>query len=535
LPSRIAAVLGLLLSEGLITSSLFDSDQLFGWAGRSTEVQLGAAALWTAHFLIGFAAIFGTFIYLKHRPLLLALVQSEAGRSLNTLALAGHVIAFAAFLGLSFLVSQRGSIAVLALPWLASGALLLWLAGLVVLPVGSWAALLRQTGSLTLGATLGAATASSLVKLSGLLWEPMSVITFRAVEFVLRRIFPSIIVDPAHMRIGTSRCLAIISKECSGLEGAALMLVFLAIWLVIFREDVRFPQALLLVPAAVAALLSMNVLRIAALISIGHMGYPNVAAQGFHSEAGWILFNGTAFAIAVGARRIPWISRAIVAQGEARVDIRTPDRTAEFLLPFLALLSAGMLARAASGGFEWAYGIRTAAVLAVLIWNRRDYLALLRIRPGWMPVMLGVCVFAIWMVAAMVLPWTPKLQPMPVQLAAAPATWRAIWIAIRAITGIALVPIAEELAFRGFAMRRLMGDGWEARDPRTASWIAILVSSLAFGLMHGSRWLEASLAGYAYAWAYRRRGKLVDAVLSHAVTNFLVALYVIFSTNWSLW
>ena len=84
-------------------------------------------------------------------------------------------------------------------------------------------------------------------------------------------------------------------------------------------------------------------------------------------------------------------------------------------------------------------------------------------------------------------------------------------------------------------MRRLMGDGWEARDPRTASWIAILVSSLAFGLMHGSRWLEASLAGYAYAWAYRRRGKLVDAVLSHAVTNFLVALYVIFSTNWSLW
>jgi membrane protease YdiL (CAAX protease family) len=53
-------------------------------------------------------------------------------------------------------------------------------------------------------------------------------------------------------------------------------------------------------------------------------------------------------------------------------------------------------------------------------------------------------------------------------------------------------------------------------------------------LLHG-RWLAGTLAGMVYALALYRRGKLVDPVLAHAITNALIAGYVLTTGTWSLW
>jgi CAAX prenyl protease-like protein len=97
------------------------------------------------------------------------------------------------------------------------------------------------------------------------------------------------------------------------------------------------------------------------------------------------------------------------------------------------------------------------------------------------------------------------------------------------------VPIAEELAFRGFLIRRLMSADFESRTLREFTYISILISSVAFGLMHGDRWIAGTVAGALYAAALVRRGRIGDAVVAHATTNALLAAWVLYSGRWGLW
>ena len=68
-------------------------------------------------------------------------------------------------------------------------------------------------------------------------------------------------------------------------------------------------------------------------------------------------------------------------------------------------------------------------------------------------------------------------------------------VALRLIGAVITVPIAEELAFRGFLLRRLAGPDFESVPWRNISWMPLVISSLAFGILHGERWLAGAIAG----------------------------------------
>jgi len=55
-----------------------------------------------------------------------------------------------------------------------------------------------------------------------------------------------------------------------------------------------------------------------------------------------------------------------------------------------------------------------------------------------------------------------------------------------------------------------------------------------FGYVH-SNILAGSIAGVFYGLAYLQRRQLIHAVIAHAVTNALLALYVITFGYWSYW
>jgi CAAX prenyl protease-like protein len=97
------------------------------------------------------------------------------------------------------------------------------------------------------------------------------------------------------------------------------------------------------------------------------------------------------------------------------------------------------------------------------------------------------------------------------------------------------VPIAEELAFRGFLLRRLASADFESVGWRTFSWAPFLISSAAFGLLHGERWLAGTIAGAVFALAQLRRGRIGDAIIAHSVANALVAAWVLIGGDWKLW
>jgi len=54
-------------------------------------------------------------------------------------------------------------------------------------------------------------------------------------------------------------------------------------------------------------------------------------------------------------------------------------------------------------------------------------------------------------------------------------------------------------------------------------------------LLHGDRWLAGTLAGLIYAFAFLRRGRIGDAVIAHATTNALLAVWVLAGSRWYLW
>jgi CAAX prenyl protease-like protein len=214
-------------------------------------------------------------------------------------------------------------------------------------------------------------------------------------------------------------------------------------------------------------------------------------------------------------------------------DGSTENPTAAYLAPFLAILAAAMISRAASGKVEWLYPLRFFAAAAALWFYRRRY-ARLDWKFGWTGPAAGALVFLMWIG----LDWAigaPAGNDLASGLSSWSATARVAWLVFRTLAAVATVPIAEELAFRGFLIRRLTAADFESVDLRSFSFIPALISSVAFGLLHGNRWLAGTLAGLLYAATMRRRGRIGDAVVAHATTNALLAAWVLIGGHWSVW
>jgi exosortase E/protease (VPEID-CTERM system) len=363
------------------------------------------------------------------------------------------------------------------------------------------------------------------------LWAPTARLTFYLVRDVLSAFLPTLQADAATHVLRTPNFAVEVSSVCSGLEGVGSMLAFCSAWLLYFRAEYRFPRALLIIPAGVLLVFALNVLRIAALVLIGNAGHPAIALYGFHSQAGWIAFNCAACGVALASRNSAWLNRT-ARRERARGEVpATMSPTAAYLLPFLGLLAAGMVSRAASSGFETWYALRLIVACAALAACRRP-LAALDWRFGWRGIGVGALVFALWLGASRLL-----LAPhgMPAALAALPAGERASWIAGRVTTGVIVVPLAEELAYRGYLMRRLLAEDFESVPFRSVGWIALLVTAVAFGVLHGALWPAGMAAGVAYGLVLIRTGRMGEAVAAHATTNLLLAACVLTAGEWQLW
>ncbi len=280
-----------------------------------------------------------------------------------------------------------------------------------------------------------------------------------------------------------------------------------------------------------------NIARLVALVLVGAYVSPEIGAGGFHSYAGTLLFCGVALATVALALRSRWLSRPALAgaAGGAVVDAPTVNVGAPYLVPFLAVVVAGLLSRAFSvDGRDPLYVLRPLVGIAALaaygsIYRQPAWRPLWRL--SWFAVPAGLLVAALWLGVDRLFPLARDAGATPAPAAGALG---AVTVAARVLATVLVVPIVEELAFRGFLARRVSGAAFNELAPQAIGLGGILISSLAFGLLH-RRPLAGILAGVCYALAFRARGRLADAVVAHATTNLVLLVIAWLSGAWGLW
>ena len=395
-------------------------------------------------------------------------------------------------------------------------------------------------------------------RFTGLFWSYTGRTTVDLVETLLAPFAGAPVIRPEPFVIGTDAFKVEIKKACGGFQGIGLISMLLGGYLWWFRQIHRFPQSFLLFPIGIGIIWLANAVRITALILVGIWIDPDIAVDGFHSQAGWISFLVVGLGTIWVAQQMSFFSirapadgglpvreatspagAALAAPAAAAVTDGEPAVThgpsaVACLLPFLVLTAVTILTQAFTSGFNYLYPLRVIAVAAVLWSLRRHY------RPGPQPLSvvgigIGVVTFLVWMALAPAdgLEDAEKVAAMdPAQLG---QPWALLWLLFRLAGYTITVPIAEELAFRGFLPRRLIDDDIERVPVGMFTWLSFLASSLAFGVMHGADWQRATLAGLAFALALYHRRRLSDAIVAHATTNAFLGGYVIATGAWTEW
>lgn len=521
----------LLLTEYLFISLIFDAAAWMQVEGPLRVLgHLGEVAT------VGAVAVFATLL-LRGRVLLEALHAQHRPQPLARRALWAllHLLSYPVLVYTTsrvFAVPDPERVTALGIAlWLMSAAVSVTTLLLVLAPWPSLRALApRVMPALGIGLLAGL-TAFGFGQLSSALWGPMGEATLSAVHFLLVRFASDVHVDYATYTIGTESFSVIVAPVCSGFEGIGLIVVFLGGYMALNRKDIRFPRALWLLPLAVLTVWLANVARIVILILIGSHGAPQIALGGFHSKAGWVFFCMVALGFAAWLRSADAF-RVRHASEAARVEDDDARATAAaYLLPELALLGTSLVTGLFVHDIDWFYGARIVAAVAAM-WLLRARLAPLVQRPSLESVAIGVAVFVVWY--ALTEHQSEAGDHLRERVMALGQPLAALWIATRIIGSVLIVPIAEELAFRGYLLRRIISPDFDRVPFDKLTWPALVVSSLAFGLLHAD-WIAATLAGVAYAVAQRRRGKLADAATAHAVTNALVALDVLVLGAWAQW
>jgi CAAX protease family protein len=211
-----------------------------------------------------------------------------------------------------------------------------------------------------------------------------------------------------------------------------------------------------------------------------------------------------------------------------------------YFLPYFAYVAIGALADPRVHA-EAVYGARLVVVGALLLWFRGEYLPLRGPRPLAGSLALGAATG----LAGTALWWWLRA---PFGAPSAEPWSDSAWLA-RALGSSTLPPFAEELLFRGFALRALVlveragrvGDVLDRASladvgPGEWSALAVAASSALFAIGHWpAEWLAAFAYGLLMCALWIARGDLVSCISAHAVTNAALALWVRASGHWGSW
>lgn len=223
--------------------------------------------------------------------------------------------------------------------------------------------------------------------------------------------------------------------------------------------------------------------------------------------------------------REPWFSRALpFATYMAFILIQ--DIVAKLLPegPLLAHLTAVI------------YPVKTAAVVAALIWAWRSYdeVARERLTPSdtALSIGVGVLVFVLWIN----MDWTFAFmgEPTVYDPTTLSPTLFSLFIAVRLFGASVVVPVFEEIFWRSLVLRYIIDPDFTNVPIGRFTWSSFLIASVLFGLEHFLV-VAGIVAGLLYNLLLYKTRSIWHCIIAHGVTNLLLGLYVLQTGEWRFW
>jgi CAAX prenyl protease-like protein len=207
-------------------------------------------------------------------------------------------------------------------------------------------------------------------------------------------------------------------------------------------------------------------------------------------------------------------------------------RVAPFLI-FLALTICQ--GKFGASSLYWFYLGKTLAG-TWLIWEMRPYVSEMRWAFSWEAIVVGLVVFVAWIGLD---PYYRHLygggatgNPADVFGRGSALAWFFICVHILGMTLV--VPPLEEVFYRSFVYRYLARQNFLAMPLNQFLPFPFFATAIVFGMSH-NEWLAGILCGMAYQWLVLRKNRLGDAMTAHAITNFLLGIWIVWQGAWNFW
>jgi CAAX prenyl protease-like protein len=222
--------------------------------------------------------------------------------------------------------------------------------------------------------------------------------------------------------------------------------------------------------------------------------------------------------------------------------------------PLLLFLAAGLIEPGPAGGglagllgigseaYPIVYAVRLAATIALLTRVWPDVRAWVG-RPTWWPPLLGLALVVPWVTLATLqhqAGWTvgaaerAGYNPFLAGNLGPDSIWAWVFLAVRGLGLVVIVPIIEELFVRGFLMRYVIKEEfWQVpfgllTSASAATCMVYAVATHPGEAIAAMGWF-AVVSGIAAA---TRRP--IDCILCHAATNLALGAYVLMTGEWWL-
>jgi CAAX protease family protein len=211
-------------------------------------------------------------------------------------------------------------------------------------------------------------------------------------------------------------------------------------------------------------------------------------------------------------------------------------------LVFVWLGTSETVKHFAPAAYPISYLARTAIVAALLVLLRRHYTKI-RWDYWWLGVIVGVIGIIQWVPMQLWLqnhysffkPPGPDEVFNPYRdIASDPA--RVAFICVRILGAVLVVPVMEELFWRDYLWRYVLApNDFKLASVGEWGWAPFLIVSIAFAAVHGNWWLTSIVWALMIGALLAYTRSLGACIIAHAVTNLLLAVYVLRWQDWGFW